>query len=528
VTKNGDVLSNGILFTGRGTHRELIGVDDRIRKNAQEMEKIEVLVKEKVKEKEIIEKEKKNVAKNLEQLNTNFSAASVALREDEFSYEKRLFEKTTVEKRIRKVQKEIKEVDRSLNELKNNMLTNEKLFNKDEEVYSTVEENCTAKESAFKEVEERLRSLRDEQNQDEILLTRLKGEARAKEEVLKSAVKELEGINIKKNENNKRIESFEETIISLEKKSKTLKEKQFNIKEELKEIETTLNKHIERGIAADRGIEELKATEKDVTEKEKSIYEEISQLNLEKVRLESQISSISENIIAEYGVDIASIKEEKTVLDKEKLQEEMDILEERKRKFGPVNLLAEEDLEDTDKRKEELITQKTDLQESQKDLLQTINHIDNVAKERFLDTFMGVRDNFKIVFKKLFETGECDLVLAEGDPLEAEISIIAKPKHKKLERIESLSTGERALVAIALLFSFYLVKPSPICVLDEIDAPLDDANVERFISLLQEFKKRSQLFIITHNKRTMEASDYLYGITMTEPGVSTIASVNIS
>ena len=193
-----------------------------------------------------------------------------------------------------------------------------------------------------------------------------------------------------------------------------------------------------------------------------------------------------------------------------------------------MNLMAGEDLERVEKRKEELITQKTDLGEAQKDLLKTIEHIDVVAKEKFLATFNGVKENFKTIFKKLFVTGECDLLLSEGDPLEAEIIIVAKPKHKKLERLVSLSTGERTLIAIALLFSFYLIKPSPICVLDEIDAPLDDANVERFISLLQEFKKKSQLLVITHNKLTMEAADYLYGITMTEPNVSTIASVRIS
>ena len=182
------------------------------------------------------------------------------------------------------------------------------------------------------------------------------------------------------------------------------------------------------------------------------------------------------------------------------------------RNYGSVNLMAEEDIERVELRKDDLLTHKTDLQEAKKDLLKTIEHIDTVAKEKFLTTFNMVKENFTIIFNKLFGSGECDLLLSDGDPLEADITIIAKPKHKKVERLASLSSGERTLIAIALLFSFYLIKPSPICVLDEIDAPLDDANIKRFLSLLQEFKKESQLIVITHNKLTMEAADYLYGI----------------
>jgi chromosome segregation protein len=132
------------------------------------------------------------------------------------------------------------------------------------------------------------------------------------------------------------------------------------------------------------------------------------------------------------------------------------------------------------------------------------------------------------VFQTLFEGGECDVRLAdEGDPLTSEILIQAAPRGKRTQRIHLLSSGERALVAISLLFSIYLAKPAPFCLLDEVDAPLDDANVMRFVRLLDEFKRQTQFIVITHNPRTMQVADAVYGVTMQEPGVSTIVGVRL-
>jgi chromosome segregation protein len=146
----------------------------------------------------------------------------------------------------------------------------------------------------------------------------------------------------------------------------------------------------------------------------------------------------------------------------------------------------------------------------------------------FLETFALVRQNFTDVFQRLFEGGDADLKLAEPDePLESAIEIVASPRQKRLGRLSLLSGGERALTAIALLFAIYLVKPSPFCILDEVDAPLDDANVQRFVRMLREFSARTQFIIITHNKATMTETDRLYGITMEESGVSKVVSVSL-
>src|SRR5206468_11686485 len=158
-------------------------------------------------------------------------------------------------------------------------------------------------------------------------------------------------------------------------------------------------------------------------------------------------------------------------------------------------------------------------------LLEAIQKINVTASELFVDTFEQGQGHFRDVFLTLFEGGDAELRAVGEDPLECEIEIVAKPRGKHLQSISLMSGGERAITAIALLFAIYLVKPSPFCLLDEVDAPLDDANVERFIRMLQRFSARTQFVVITHNKKTMEAAGCLYGVTMQELGVSKLVSV---
>jgi chromosome segregation protein len=196
--------------------------------------------------------------------------------------------------------------------------------------------------------------------------------------------------------------------------------------------------------------------------------------------------------------------------------------------IGPVNMLAVEEHEEEERRLAFLESQRADLVGARDDLLNAIRQINRTAREVFMETFTAVRENFQRVFQSLFQGGECDLWLATpDDPLESAIEIQASPKGKRTQRIHLLSGGERTLTALALLFALYLVKPSPFCVLDEVDAPLDESNVARFLHLLHDFKAETQFIVITHNPRTMEAADWVYGVTMEEPGVSTIVGVEM-
>jgi chromosome segregation protein len=159
-------------------------------------------------------------------------------------------------------------------------------------------------------------------------------------------------------------------------------------------------------------------------------------------------------------------------------------------------------------------------------LLDVINRINLQTRQMFTETFEKIRDNFRAMFTEVFGGGKADLLLVgEGDALESGIEIVARPPGKQLQTISLLSGGEQTMTAVSLLFSIYQVKPSPFCVLDELDAPLDESNINRFIKVLQRFLSHSQFIIITHNKRTIGMADVLYGVTMEEHGVSKIVSV---
>jgi chromosome segregation protein len=196
--------------------------------------------------------------------------------------------------------------------------------------------------------------------------------------------------------------------------------------------------------------------------------------------------------------------------------------------IGPVNPLAVEEHADELKRLEFLTGQRDDLVSARQSLIQAIREIDGTARAMFLETFEAVKANFHTVFQTLFGGGECDLRLANPDePLDSEIEILAAPRGKRIQHVRLLSMGERTLVATSLLFGLYLTKPSPFCLMDEVDAPLDDANVGRFTKLLDEFKPQTQFIVITHNPRTMHAADAVYGVTMQEAGISTIVGVRL-
>ena len=197
-------------------------------------------------------------------------------------------------------------------------------------------------------------------------------------------------------------------------------------------------------------------------------------------------------------------------------------------KLGPINMLAVEEYAEESTRLTFLQSQRDDLTRARDDLQSAIKEINKTATDLFTETFDAVRKNFQITFQTLFEGGECDIKLEDpSDPLESPVDISASPRGKRTQRIHLLSGGERALTALALLFAIYLVKPSPFCVLDEVDAPLDEANIGRFIQMLKEFKVNTQFIVITHNPRTMEAADWLYGVTMEEPGISSIVGVKL-
>ncbi|PWU08201.1 MAG: chromosome segregation protein SMC [Verrucomicrobia bacterium] len=206
--------------------------------------------------------------------------------------------------------------------------------------------------------------------------------------------------------------------------------------------------------------------------------------------------------------------------------QQIEALQQRIDEMGPVNLVAIEEYEETEQRHQFLSKQHDDLVQAKTQLLEVISRINTQTREMFRQTFDKIRENFRAMFVEVFGGGKADLILSdENDLLESGIEIVARPPGKQLQTISLLSGGEQTMTAVSLLFSIYQVKPSPFCVLDELDAPLDESNINRFIRILQRFLAHSQFIIITHNKRTIGMADVLYGVTMQEQGVSRLVSV---
>lgn len=253
------------------------------------------------------------------------------------------------------------------------------------------------------------------------------------------------------------------------------------------------------------------------------LREQLNEVNL-------TVIAFKERAAAEFGANPEELSvNEPSSLSEEVLKERVQKLKERIEQTGPVNPMAAEAYEEMKQRHDFMNEQKQDLLKAKASLNETISETEQAAKTAFEEAFGRIRENFIRVFRSLFsEEDTCDLLLSSPDnPLESAVDIIAKPKGKRPLTINQLSGGEKTLTAVSLLFAVYLLKPAPFCIFDEVDAPLDDANIDKFNNIIREFSKESQFIIVTHNKRTMENTDVIYGITMGEEGVSTVVPVDL-
>ena len=259
----------------------------------------------------------------------------------------------------------------------------------------------------------------------------------------------------------------------------------------------------------------------------------LTEIKDKKNTLKIDLNSLKERLSVEFNIDINDLLETETEV--ETLESEFEIrqkVEKMKRQldeFGAINSMAMEAFKEMEERYVFIQNQKKDLNAAKSDLLQTIKEIDDTAKDKFMQAFTQAREHFIVVFRSLFnEEDSCDLILSDiNNPLEADIDIIARPKGKRPLSINQLSGGEKTLTATALLFSLYLLKPAPFCIFDEVDAPLDDTNIDKFNNIIRKFSDQSQFIIVSHNKRTIASTDIIYGVTMVEQGVSRVVAVDL-
>lgn len=441
------------------------------------------------------------------------------------------FEKSKADDETEKIQLEIKEHAAEANLFDNKKSKLESLLNTEIALRDSEERKKQLIESEFTEVEKQYNQIVSERNELNISIERLVGEKRNTENAIKRAeesiisisnsiAKRKEDINLADEE----VNVIDGQIANLEKSFNVLDEERQLLNKQLEEIESRYG-----GLRKEVNDKEIHL--KSLRSEREAVSDAIHNLDMTIKELDIKSANLIDHIKENYSITLEKKDfENLEMFDFIQRTNEVQDLKQKVKNLGPINNIAHAEYEEEKERFEFLNKQRDDLVDSERDILKTIEEINNTAQAQFMETFEKIRENFIKIFGNLFDPGdEADLKIEEtADPLEAKIEIIAKPKGKRPTSIDLLSGGEKTLTAIALLFAIYLVKPSPFCILDEIDAPLDDANIERFNKILDEFSKGTQFIVVTHNKRTMEAASTLYGVTMQEEGVSKLVSVRFN
>ena len=396
------------------------------------------------------------------------------------------------------------------------------------------------------------------------LIERLRAENSSLEDLIKLTQSELDAVNemitrvekdLSKNDTEKswiekHLVSLDRQIADLEKQIDMLRSEiqrsdksVAEFQNELKEWETRLVEFSERSSSLVGKIDECTVQKNDIDKKilgrKESSTQDTDNLNKATQRLSEQerslleidlkLGQIAEYLWTEYEkkvADLGSVKVDE--LEHNNIQNEIQQIKKKIQDLGPINNLAIEEFNDLKKRWDYYLTQKKDIEKARMDILSVIEDINKTSVELFLDTFMQIQKNFTEIFKQLFEGGNAEISLSDPENiLESGIDVMICPPGKKAKTINLLSGGERTMTAIALLFATYMVKPSPFCFLDEIDAALDEQNVGRFLRMLKQFSQKTQFVMVTHNKKSMSVGSSIYGITMEEPGVSKIISMRL-
>ena len=528
VTLAGEVLGHwGIIRGGShnkrqsdivGRQEELTNVQQEIETLQQASERRQSQIAQKELDEQLARQETADLAAQLKELETQLSEKRLVVGRLVYeeqrlrdSIENQQHEKREIVERVGQLDQNLKSQDSSTKTLQDKRAhLNESLRTLEQELSSIESEqtqlgervqklqvNVAKYQSEFESAQRRSDSLKQQINETQRMI-----DARDAEGV--RATGEIEELTQVNQEYSERIQELEAQRNQAQSKLDELKNLQYDTNVKADEQEKLI---------------------RNLRSKNQNLSESVHETKLRVSELRMRLQNLSERIKEEYDLELKreSMDEE---LDVQSTRERVEQIRERLKSMGPVNLLALKEYEQEKERLDFLETQRADLLKARDDLTETIDIINKTAREKFLETFEEVQKHFTSVFKTFFDGGRASLVLREGnDPLEAEIDIYAAPGGKKPSSLQLLSGGEKSLTAVSLLFAIYLVKPSPFCIFDEVDAPLDDKNVTRFAGALREFAQNTQFIVVTHNKLTMRAADQLYGVTMENEGVSQVVSV---
>ena len=532
ITVEGDVINPSGAITGGSVAKKTVNILGR----GKEIEKIEkeiVKLKEKI---ATIEKEKQEYEASIEDILENASSLEKELQEIDITY-------ATEKQKLISIEENIKKIEARLNKLKEEQsnIENEKkeAINKKVQIQQAIKELTEETEKLTNSINEFTDLNKDNQKYVDDLnfdITNLKISVSSFDESEASIDEIQERINIEIENNKKSIENKQNQIeqlkqdnFNLETSIKEIEEKIISIKEEVKnsgsKIEELKQKRIEKN-------EKLTKQEDEITERFKTIEDlkaQIVKIDVKKTKLEDDINEIINKMWEEYEVTPNTVKEEYKKPDNIALtQKKVNALRKDLRELGSVNIDSIEEYKTMKERYDFMCEQRVDLEDTMAKLRKIISDMTNTMKEQFKSQFEIINKNFSEVFKELFGGGNASLKLEdEENILECGIDINVQPPGKKLQNMMLLSGGEKAFTAIALLFAILKINPAPFCVLDEIEAALDDVNVYRFAEYLKKFSKDTQFLVITHRKGTMEAADTVYGVTMEENGISKLLSMKL-
>ena len=422
-------------------------------------------------------------------------------------------EQTSLEQTVTKTRAQIDEMAPRLEELESQRTALETELN---EMESAVQQALTARDEANEAAQSSRLEVVNRENDERNLKTRLQ-----------SVAEGLEDINQRRQTLGSEHAEQEASLERNRGIQEEEKERLAGIKSEVTRESEILEELENRTTLKRKTLNDLEYRLRDHLHQREAAAQQLQELTVQVTNLQARREHLLERIQEKYQRELP--KDLNVDDDRETLEKRIKRSERFIENLGPINMAVQDEYEAEQSRLTFLKEQETDLVEARTSLLETVSKLDRIARKQFRETFAQIQEHFRLTFEMLFDGGQASLDLDNPDDvLESDVVIKATPKGKKTQNLKMLSAGEKALTAIALLFAIYQVKPSPYCVLDEVDAPLDDRNIRKYTKMLEHFTTHTQFIVITHNKLTMEAAKYLYGVTMEEEGVSKLVSVQLT
>ena len=533
ITLSGEVVENGFITGGSSAKEELglVNRDARIREIRQAINELETRLK-------TLEDEKIGKEKEEAELKSRLESLTSVINEKDIMLANVSSRKVNIEENIKGVGDEISLVNLEIDEVNSEITALKKEEESSANTLSQLDNEIKFNEERIHNSERFIVESAKEKEQLLIAISSARtelGSLESKKEGLTSTLNILESsladarnnVGSRKTEIDNSIKKVEELNVEmqeLEKSVTALSSESSEKNKELAEVENAYSDITARANSYETRFKEIETQVNDIKSRVHSV-------DLQKAEVNYSIENLTQRVRDVYKTELFEFQlaEDWQVVDKEALKSSVEAMRSQLDSMGAVNLVAIEENKELQDRFVFLTNQRDDLLKAKDSLMEAISKINKTTKDLFIQTFNSIQVEFRNFFKMLFGGGDGELILLdEGDVLECGIEIVARPPGKRLQNISLLSGGEKALTAVALIFAIFKVKPSPFCVLDEIDAPLDESNVDRFSRSLDMFTNTSQFIVITHNKKTIDKADVMYGITMQQSGVSKVVSVKFS